>query len=1631
MRAYSRSLRGLGMRRVLRWWWAGGLVLAVTVPAALHPAVVAAAGEDVPDNLVRNGDFETDADRDGHPDGWQRAEHAVLKSDGRNHWLLLDGGKINTGQNIRLKPEWWRLTLTMRMKTTGVVRGKESWQDARLAMAFYDKSGNRVGPWPNVFHAVGTTEWTLCRRDYYVPWGAVELRLGAANFGSAGSAEFDDIRIVVSGVRPKKSADAFLPPGVKQPWDMKSAWRRANSARERVCLNGLWRFAPVVDEKFAAAPPPAGKGWWGWFKAPGMWPARLSPDAGGEVQAVRLSPWFFRLTDKRTFDQAWYRRTFTAPAAWKGRRVLLDPGLVQTHARVRIDGRDAGEMWFPGARLDITDYIRPGREQTLDILVTARPLTAESTAFMAPDRIIKKKATVRWKGLVGDVFLDAGPKHDAIGGVHVITSVRRKSIAFEVELGHSTGAVNRATVRILRGGRVVRRFDFPRVRSMRNGGALRLEGPWAKPDLWDLDTPENLYDAVVELRDADGGLLDESLPVPFGFREFWIQGRDFFLNGSPIHLRALHSRAISSTADKAGFAGALRSCRRMKEYGFNFLITSNYDFAPGSVSYMNGLLNAADAAGYLVSWSLPHVKNFDWDLESPVRRARYRAITRWIVRRVWNHPSVVTYAMNHNACGYFGDQNPLKIDGRYDPDAAAGRPPRRSRAQARIAAAIVKTLDPTRPVYHHQSGNLGTMHTVNIYLNWAPRRERSNWLGHWATQGTKPVFFVEWGLPHISSWSSYRGPRFIWRYPAFQRVWDSEFAAAIKGGDAFRMTQAKQKSLALEERLWATGKPFYWSELIRYLRGREEDFLDVQAWFAADNWPSHRTWGASAMLPWDQGGFWKRVKDTPPSDNPAAFESPQQPGIVPDRFFAGDQCIDDPGPESNFEPTTLGRTFLRWNQPVIGYIAGRPGRFTERSANFRPGETVRKQLVIINDSRRPLKCRWSWRLVPGGGRKRGVVRIHPGEKALLPITVPLAADAAAGRRRIEARFDFDRGLKSQQDRMDLFILPVHPADKAGNAPRRVVVFDPKGTTAKLLQHLGIAFETVQAGAVGALSPEETLLIVGRQALGVDGPSLDLSALPRGLNVLVFEQSAKTLADRFGFRVNVHGLRRVFVRTPRHPALDGIEPGMLENWRGDATLTPPYLDLPAVENGNPKWKWCGFENTRVWRCGNQGNVASVLIEKPSRGAWLPLVDGGFDLQYAPLLEYREGRGRMVFCQLDVTGRTEPDPAADRICQNLVLDLTRALQPPKAVGRVSVAGDGRARRLLEALGVSFTPSFDPAASNGVLVVGPGAKSPANLTGVVEENGLRVLCLGLSSGELDRLFPGHFKTREVTDSFDPGGIPEPGEPIWSGISRAELHWRTRLTYTTAGREGRIGGDALCMFRSGRGGIVLDQAPPWAFDYRRKPYLRTTFRRSVFLASRLLANLGATYRTPLLDRFRSPPGPWLLSLDRDWRGKADPAAVGRKAGWEQPDFADSAWASVRVGAAFESQRPNLKDYDGVFWYRLRFRTPPGFVRSGLRLWIGPVDDESWVWLNGRFLGEVTKKTRPKDYWAFPREYRIEPGWLNRDGENVLVVCVNDTYQTGGIMGTPFLAAPAPWLDSFYVQKPEPVDDPYRYYRW
>jgi hypothetical protein len=1563
-------------------------------------------------NLIPDGDCERFAAAD-RPPAWAQGRFSYVR-DGGQGFLRLEGkGKLDF--RVALADTLASVRFSAKLRTSNVVSGPETWQDARIAVEFVGADGKRTGPWPNVPHAKGSTDWLEFSEEYRVPPGAVAVKISPANFGVSGTVDFDDLTLL-PGKQRESLADLPAPEGFAPDPQLKRAWRSASETQETICLNSLWQFLPATTNSVAIPAPGSG---WGWFKVPGLWPTKESYGVPPMEQDALLPEAVAESVDRYDITAAWYKRTVRIPDEWLERSMALEFTMLQSYAKVFVDGKPCGELLFPGGRVDLGDAVQAGREHEIAILVKALPLAKDRTVFMAPDRAFAESGTLTLRGITGDLYLTSESRGWSLRDVRVETSLREKSITFNLAADAVTSMeltveaeAAIGSEKTVFGARKVSEAD-------RKDGRLRVTFPWADAKLWDTHTPQNQYRATVTLRGAGGTLLARSLPVPFAFREFRIEGRDFILNDKRIHLRALVLDNLGFGAGQANYDACRRTLEKLKAHGFNFFITHNYNFAPGKAGYMDGLFQAADDVGVLAAFSMPHIRDFDLKLNDPEQEQLYRQLADWLASRACNHPSVVTYAMNHNACGYKGDQNPLRIDGTYSIDDPAG--PTAVRAQALQAAAIVKSIDPTRPVYHHQSGNLGDLYTINIYLNWAPVQERSDWLEHWQQEGVKPVFFVEWGLPHIASWSTYRGPHFIWRTPAIQQIWDAEYAAAEKGDAAYRTTPDVLRSLKDQQNLWAVGEPFTWSRVIGPLRSREHNYLDIQALFLADNWRSHRARGISAMLPWDQDGFWNRAAGSRDAElaNPEPYAKLEHPGIVPDTTRATSRYLYAL-PTAQFEPTVLGKALLRWNMPLCAFIAGREGDFSEKRHNYAPGEMVRKQLLVINDSRETVECNYAWTLektlLMGAGR----VGVEAGDVRGAALECALPGDLLPGSYTLRAKVSTPDG-SVQDDSFTLNVLPVPapPTDAAG-----VVLYDPRNESAAALG----AYSARRIEAINEAAGSR-VLIIGRNALKDNRPLDGLADLVRGgLRVIVLEQDESVLADRLGFRVNIHGLRTVFVNDSGHPVFAGLGNEALRDWAGSATLTPPYLE--GADRSDPSWFWCGFENTRVWRGGNRGTVASVLPEKPERGDFRVLAKGGFDLQFAPLLEYREGQGMVILCQMEVSGRTEDDPAAKRLLDNAVKHALGATVPE--VRKVYCAGDDAALTLLSKCGVASVRYAGEPLGNGDLLVVCGPLDVQIDAMSLLARGANIVALGLDKEDSVRLAGSLFAFEDAVQI--PSYVERFDHAALRGIGNEEVYWRGELPFAAIAPGAGVGNEALRALTVKEGGtLVMSQAAPWTFVNANAAYFRKSQRRNAYLVGQLLRNLGASQESGFLANLENPARASQVALPPTWKGKADPDDQGRVVKWFETTVDTTAWAELKVPGVFDGgQVPGLtEEYNGLFWYKLRFAVPSGVAGEGMSLFLGAIDDESWVWLNGKFLGEVTRETNPKDHYSVARNYRLAAGDLRPGQSNDLTVLVNDTFKMGGIWGTPKLSSPGKWLDSYYTTEPVADDDPYRYYRW
>jgi hypothetical protein len=467
----------------------------------------------------------------------------------------------------------------------------------------------------------------------------------------------------------------------------------------------------------------------------------------------------------------------------------------------------------------------------------------------------------------------------------------------------------------------------------------------------------------------------------------------------------------------------------------------------------------------------------------------------------------------------------------------------------------------------------------------------------------------------------------------------------------------------------------------------------------------------------------------------------------------------------------------------------------------------------------------------------------------VPLRFDLPATLAAGKYELKATAKFSNG-ETQQDSFTIDVLPAPTDPKVVTA--KAALFDPKGETAQLLTRLKAKFTVVDASAD---LTDYDLLIIGKGALTPEGPGPNVGRVRDGLKVIVFEQTAQVLEQRFGFHVTEYGLRQVFQRVPHHPLLAGIMAEHLHDWRGVATLLPPRLSYTLRPRHGPTVKWCGIDVAHAWPCGCRGNVASVLIEKPARGDFLPILDGGFALQYSPLLEYREGKGMVLFCQMDVTGRSESDPAADALTRNL-LRYASAWKPSPRRSALYV-GELAGKRHFEAAGLSLDAyAADKLTANCVLIVGPGCGkqlvSDAKAVGEWLKSGGQLLAIGLDEVDAKGFLP--FKVsmkrqEHIAAYFGPPG----GQSLLVGIGPADVHNRDprELPLVTAGAV-VLGNGILAHADSGN--IVFCQLVPWHFEANKQLNLRRTFRRASCLVTRLAANMGAAGATPLLARFSSP---------------------------------------------------------------------------------------------------------------------------------------------------------------------------------
>src|SRR5690606_5310931 len=215
------------------WNNRGPLLLAVLF--ALFPSSVLA--EPAGSLLAPNGDFETDANADGWPDGWASLSKggAWVEEQG-NHFLRLSstapGEMVMLYQEIRLPADVEAITLRWRQRVSGLKVGKQAWFDARIMLEFSDADRKKVVPSPSAPYARRDTEgWVEKKIAFLVPEGAVHLKFMPALFQvNAGTLDLDNVELRATDPAPLREQAAAAAAARQAKWEAEAHKRRTKAA---------------------------------------------------------------------------------------------------------------------------------------------------------------------------------------------------------------------------------------------------------------------------------------------------------------------------------------------------------------------------------------------------------------------------------------------------------------------------------------------------------------------------------------------------------------------------------------------------------------------------------------------------------------------------------------------------------------------------------------------------------------------------------------------------------------------------------------------------------------------------------------------------------------------------------------------------------------------------------------------------------------------------------------------------------------------------------------------------------------------------------------------------------------------------------------------------------------------------------------------------------------------------------------------------------------------------------------------------------------------------------------------------------------------------------------------------------
>lgn len=1347
-----------------------------------------------------------------------------------------------------------------------------------------------------------------------------------------------------------------LPPWVN--WDLQRAYRSGSALRATVSLNNYWQFSPVAasdSQKLIRSGrplPSAGKipqGKTLYAPVPGTWDTQSGTPVLDVVKKRAKAQNGVSLSN---FAQGWYRRALNIPESWKEKQILLQLDAVSDEAHVIVNGIPSGAPVIGSGSVDITPFLKPGVSNDLAIFVQYNGFPFDKSHGKY-EEFRKHPACGDWwfgwhngPGLADDVSLLVIPKEEQLDDLRIVSSVQNGTLQADASFVNRTGKSGEYVFRATVYHKDREVLHLPPLRKT-VGAGQKVRIPLLSQ--WEkpiLWSPEKpeLLRLVFTVS-RDGKVLDR-LEDRFGFRELTIRGADFYLNGIPRRLKFFSNQVPYTKMPEESIRTYLKL---WKEMNFNGIIYESPD---------RRVVRIADEVGLLVAMRgvlpklvrngvyLPGVSNSGYPAEIYLS-GKLRTARQEHERAIRG----IVSKFRNNPSIVIWAINPLLC---YNPEwinpglLGSESAPNDLTTATLIEENMLRRLDPGRLVMQSMGANTGAIITANPYPTFDNQPDEwADWPLRWAEHRNKPLVLEEVALPfwnNFANWTDSLSGDKTSFYDLRQLYYEQ--AARYFGDSVYALSSPKS-----DDRKWnlSTGET-------EKRDGAEVARLDPAAvktkcMYMTRCLRAWRMYGVSGIWPFeDADEYFSFFRQRIPAD-PVDVT---RPGIKPEWGSSS--------PRPGISPVFHAMQELQ--KPFLAYIGGEQAHFTEQSRNFRVGESVEKQMLFSNDAPAALDIRAKWELVNSATGKicmQGVWNgsLPPGSIRKVPFRFRMDTPGE-----YELRFQAEGGNSVSRD---TFRLTAFPAPERRFFTKTVRLYDTAGKTERLLKKLGVPFTRdlsakTDTVVVGALSMDETFLREARK----NGLKQQIRS---GISLLVFAQKIDSPMKPY---LEERRTRNVFVKDFAHPLLQGLPAQAFAQWRGEPDKTEPY---PRTGTS--------AANGRFMHWGSRGTVATFVQDKPDSGRFRVLLDCDADLSRSALQENFVGDGRILFCMLDLEERQGIEPMADELAARLFHYLEN---PEKLPRRNAVfSGSAKTAQLLETLGFAFTVSDKIPEDCELLAVDSETRIPVPELRAFAGRGKIVLLLKPDAAQAKLLHSG-LETEPVR--LAKSGVPE----IWKrGLGNSDFYFNPVRTLRTFGN---------AEILKSEGNVIALSALPEDFQQN------SSVVKARRILSVLLTNLGVSAR----DAFSIPD----LSAPRtDFSGVAvpfaiDPQSKGEALGWQKPEFDDSNWRKIKIGAYWETQGITMKNphynprfatpYDGDAFYRIHFTLPPEWKGRQLYVEAGPIDDLDRTWFNGVLIGETTEAV-PK-YWELVRRYPVPASAIRWDGENVVAIRVRDLRYNGGIPG-------------------------------